>query len=80
MTLPLFFNAVNAIAFVNMETTPEVKLEDTELEFPPLVALPHVTTLPSIFSAANAAPLEYTDTISDVKLDATEIYVLLFEK
>jgi hypothetical protein len=63
-TLPLFFNAANANNDEYIVTTPEVKLDATEvnvlllglnvLAFPPYCELPQVTTLPSFFNAANA--------------------------
>jgi hypothetical protein len=56
-----------------MFTTPEVKLDDTLLEFPPLSNNPHVITLPLFFNAANANRLEYTVITSDVRLAETEL-------
>jgi hypothetical protein len=63
-TLPSFFNAANTLSFEYMDTTPDVKLDATEvyvlllglneLAIPPYGEFPHTTTLPSFFSAAKA--------------------------
>ena len=62
-TLPSVFNAANTLSFEYMDTTPDVKLDATEvkvlllglyeLAFPPYRIFPQVTTLPSFLSAAN---------------------------
>ena len=57
ITLPLFFKAAKAALVEYTATTPEDKLELTELESPPV--LPHVITLPLLFKAANEFCNEY---------------------
>jgi hypothetical protein len=74
MTLPLLFRAANACCAEGYTAmTPEDRLEDTELEFPPESESPHVITLPLLFKAAKARWFEYTATTPDVKLEDTAL-------
>jgi hypothetical protein len=73
MTLPLLFSAANAPLLNCTSTTPDCKLEETELNVICPAVFPHITRLPFVFKARNVPKLQYIDITSEDILEDAEL-------